>query len=524
MRKRGVIKLVIALFLISLFNSFVNLSQAKAVAPSPSWWNSQICDTNRYPGSYQLSSGAVFNGVVACGPGPLQGGVDTLVNFGAGASENEWECVELSMRYMYLAYGIAPYLLSGNAATIVSDYSGTRLTAVNNNGQHGLPTPGDIIAEAATSSNMYGHTAIVTAVNVSGGTGTVTILQQNVAGNNGIGTISVSGGILGSNVTGWLHDPQYHASPAHPGLLYADAYGSNAQLSTFRANQGAWQLSDVAQNWGIPQQLVAGDFTDSGYNDTAAYVQSSGSGTSTLSTIQHIGSTWTGLYQTGNWGTPYAVVAADLTRDGHDDCIVYIEPDGHGTATVSAFKSAGTSGWTLLWRSYNWAIPQAVVSGDFSSDGYNDTLAYAQSGGASSSVVTTLKSTGSDWTTLFQTPNNWAVPRTMISGDFIGSGHRNSIVYAQDAGGTETITTVKSLGSSGWTGLWQISNWGIPYSLATGDYNVDGNDDMVYVEPDGGGHAKVSVFYSNGSGWTFGWSVQPWGIPYAVAGRFYTAN
>jgi hypothetical protein len=165
--------------------------------PSPSWWSGS-CDVGNHPGSHPL--GASYNGVVACGPGPTQGGYDHLVHFYSGAwGEYEWECVELVMRYMYLVYGIHPY--SANGSTVVSHYSGSALTKVSNNGSS-LPRPGDIISEGAANTN--GHTAVVTNVSVTNGKGTVTIMEQN-ATSTGWGSIAVTGNVLGSSVTAWLH-------------------------------------------------------------------------------------------------------------------------------------------------------------------------------------------------------------------------------------------------------------------------------------------------------------------------------
>jgi hypothetical protein len=102
---------------------------------------------------------------------------------------------------MYLVYGIHPYGANGN--TVVSNYPGGALAKVGNNGAS-LPAPGDIVSEAGTNSNPDGHTAVVTAVNVVNGSGAVTIMEEN-ASSTGWGTIPVSGNVLGSRVTGWLH-------------------------------------------------------------------------------------------------------------------------------------------------------------------------------------------------------------------------------------------------------------------------------------------------------------------------------
>ena len=184
---------------------------AAADATAPSWWLGATCDAADNPGSYACSYalGASYDGVVACGPGTAQGGMDMEEHFFQGAwGEYEWECVELVMRYMYLVFGIAPY--SANGDTVVSDYNGNVLTQVSNTGTS-LPSPGDILSWAGTNENPDGHTAIVTAVNVANGSGTITIMQQNASA-DGWGTVSVSEDVLttqifGGSVTGWLHNP-----------------------------------------------------------------------------------------------------------------------------------------------------------------------------------------------------------------------------------------------------------------------------------------------------------------------------
>src|SRR6266536_3135201 len=178
-----VLALLAALFTAGLVT--VGASPARADVASPSWWkdangNDTVCDTAHYSASYAL--GASYNGVKACGPGPTQGGTDHLVHFKdsngnqVGAGEYEWECVELVMRYMYQVYGIAPYIVTGgHAYNVVNDYGGSALTKVTNNGGS-TPTPGDILAFAASTNHPTdGHTAVVTAVSVNAsGNGTVT--------------------------------------------------------------------------------------------------------------------------------------------------------------------------------------------------------------------------------------------------------------------------------------------------------------------------------------------------------------
>jgi hypothetical protein len=212
----------------------------------PPWWNG-ICDTANYAAAaqdltgtaiaaYPLSSSALWDGgLVACGPRPEYGeGPDVSVHFpGAQWSVLEWECVELSMRWMYEAWGVDPYPANGsgvvwNYSSTQSQYnpSGPALEAIANTGIGPMPVPGDVLSYGATST--AGHTAVVTGVDIdASGNGTVTVLEEN-ASPTGWDTVDVSDWVLGGfdgGVTGWLHNPAFHLgsgiqaeTPVHPGV------------------------------------------------------------------------------------------------------------------------------------------------------------------------------------------------------------------------------------------------------------------------------------------------------------------
>jgi len=172
----------------------------------PPWWSGN-CDANDDPGSFPLSS---WDGLTACGPGPNRGGWDRSVAFFPHAwGEYEWECVELSMRWLYLEYGVRPY--PANGSDVVWNYSrsdGGDLQKIANNGES-APIPGDVLSMEATWAE--GHTAVVTFANVTNGDGTIGILEQNMDGGNGTNTLSVVDNVVqpdyGLPVTGWLQAP-----------------------------------------------------------------------------------------------------------------------------------------------------------------------------------------------------------------------------------------------------------------------------------------------------------------------------
>ncbi len=178
--------------------------------PAPSWWDGD-CDYNTYlaaanKGSYRL--GAVYLDMPACGPRPwADHAPDVTVHFFPGAwGVYEWECVELSMRFLYLRYGIEPYYANGSQ--VVWNYPGTALIKISNGTIGRVPQPNDVLSYGSTST--WGHTSVVTSSTVdASGNGTINIIEEN-ASTSGASTLSVTSWVVAGNagsVSGWLHDP-----------------------------------------------------------------------------------------------------------------------------------------------------------------------------------------------------------------------------------------------------------------------------------------------------------------------------
>jgi hypothetical protein len=184
--------------------------------PSPPWWKG-TCDNKRSgadPSSAPL--GASWDGLVACGPGPNEGGHDSLVSFYPGAwGEFEWECVELSMRWMYLAWGVPPY--PANGGQVVDNYAkynpnGPSLEVVKNGSKGVPPEPGDVLE--LNDNDAFGHTEVVTATSVNHlGDGTVRVMTENLnSPTNGWAVLPVSNWVVSGDfgtVVDWLHNPAW---------------------------------------------------------------------------------------------------------------------------------------------------------------------------------------------------------------------------------------------------------------------------------------------------------------------------
>jgi hypothetical protein len=199
----------------------LNLPAAGGIS-APAWWNGQDCDAGTDAASHRL--GAEWNGLVACGPRPAHDGFnDITVHFFSGSDGvNEWECVELSLRWLYLAYGVPPY--AANGGTMWSNYNrsmGGGLQQITN-GRGVAPVPGDVVSWPGFNDGP-GHTAVVTESNVDGsGNGAIKVMEENGT-SDGWDTYPVSnwyvgGGAYLPNAAGWLHKPSSSSKTQVVGL------------------------------------------------------------------------------------------------------------------------------------------------------------------------------------------------------------------------------------------------------------------------------------------------------------------
>jgi hypothetical protein len=184
--------------------------------PRPAWWSGG-CDVGHNSISVRLT--ATFDGLQACGPGSDQSGENYLVRFFPAAwGEYEWQCVEISMRWMYMAWGVDPYGANGN--DVVANYPNgsagyPTLTIVDNGAEGDAPQPGDVLS--LDDADDDGHTEVVTSSSVNGsGDGTVTAITENDGGQStGWATLTVtdwvvSDGSSGDTVLAWLHNPGWY--------------------------------------------------------------------------------------------------------------------------------------------------------------------------------------------------------------------------------------------------------------------------------------------------------------------------
>jgi hypothetical protein len=236
--------------------------------PTPSWWSGQ-CDSGNFPGSYPL--GGSYLGMPACGP------LNTMrpVTFPGGHGEYEWQCTELSKRYLYLAYGILAYGADGRE--VVSNYHGTIMQHFHNSVQGAAPHEGDVLSYGTTGA---GHTSVVTLSSVnSSGNGYVDVVEQNLSelGIKRLNVVNWNVQASPNAVTGWLH--RGPVGEVRGRVVYANGTGaanvpvtsSSNGDSTYTDSAGYYQF-ELEQNINRnlpagPTRLTASDNITSSYQD-----------------------------------------------------------------------------------------------------------------------------------------------------------------------------------------------------------------------------------------------------------------
>jgi hypothetical protein len=297
------------------------------------WWNGD-CDDGHYfatSGVHSYPLQARFLGLEACGPRPISTQApDVGVTFtGAHWGVLEFECVELSMRYMQLAWGVHPY--PANGGDVVSSYYVTKTSfnpagpslVVENNGSATELAPGDVLS---ASDGGPGHTAVVSWTSLdASGSGTVGVIEENASA-TGAERFSVVDYVIQdswAHFTGWLHNPLWGTAPSANVLR-----GASFEPSV----GGSWQF-DLSHQMAVSTR-------DSGAVDGQSYLE--------------VNSGMSG-------GSVYQDVATAVTPNQDDTLSLWVRsPAGQATGVLAlwgmgigptegtATPFVTTSAWTLV--------------------------------------------------------------------------------------------------------------------------------------------------------------------------------
>ena len=352
----------------------------------------------------------------------------------------------------------------------------------------------------------------------------------------------------------------------HPDLAVADSLDGTITLFLSNPNNNfTYYTVSTLSGFGMPNGIVAGNFTQSGNVDLAVTDGSTGS-------IHILTGDGTGNFTMSSSATvqsdPTGIVAGDFNKDGKIDLAVLnagsgtvsiLNGNGDGAFTTSQTASigsaSGTGGSYLLAMDVNsdgnldliagntlqntlalllgrpngnfqavqtYMVPNGpayVAPIDFNRDGKPD-LAVTQSTGGTVSVLI-----NNTLPTPVHGSLNYAAPHTLTNGrgnmadgvvvaDFNHDGYPDiAATYMED----NAVRVLPGTGRGNFSATMEYPVGKQPYSLAAGDLNNDGYADLVTANT---GDDTVSVLLNNGGGTGTFASAQTYAVghlPYQVA-------
>ena len=488
---------------------------AGAGVPTPSWWNG-ACDTNTYQAAADepaYSLGADWDGLEACGPRPYYGeGPDVGVRFpGASWGVLEWECVELSMRWMYLAWGVEPYPANGsgvvwNYSTFESTYNpgGPPLEPISNDGSGPMPQPGDVLSYGATSS--AGHTSVVTGTDIdAGGNGTVTVEEENASA-DGWDTVPVTDWILGGfdgGVSGWLHNPDFTLAPADAVTAVRAPTGSVWYLGGNDAASPVFGGSWASLNGAILESPAVVSVPASSGPGQPLYLAT---GTNHDVYVSLGGGTWGRLSAAPAYCTdaPTATVVASTPGSTAAYTLVVACRGGDGAlwwvsgAVTAGSLPSGFTGWASLGGQIEMGInggpAVTAVQPATGSISFANELTFFVNGTDGHAWKTTVAAGAAGWAT-----TGWACLGHLAAGSFVSGGTLTSAFACQ--GTDHAVWAATSTGSS-WdmqrVGGTVIDGPGIALSPVSWTIVAEGGDHALWQDTSTSTTGSFSF-----AGWSF---------------------
>ncbi|MFG3096020.1 hypothetical protein [Streptomyces sp. NPDC048202] len=478
----------------------------------PSWWSS-TCDGNGGP----LSSSGVFMGLQVCGGG--RSAIDNV----PGVAQYEWQCADLSDRYLVQRYGLdGP---GGNGNQEVTNWYNAYPTKFqrhgNGDGAGYTPVPGDVLS-FATGASTPGHTGVVYKSTVnSSGNGTVYFVDQNWTGDDGYNSASVSNWNV-AEITGqggsvqWLHNPADSATPtagvANSGNPAVGLH-SDGELESVLAqsNGGIMSATESSANSGS-----FGSLSSLAASGTASAVTEAvnADGRTQLFVLQSNGGVATrletsaGSHAYGSWSFPLAANAASQVVVGRhsDGRLEMIVVQTNGGVARSLETSPGSNTWGS-WSSVGGATGVVRLALGHEADGRLHLFALQTNGGVADVAETGAGSGG--WGSWGGFAPAGAMGTAAVAGGgstlAVGNFDNGAMIVAMVQSNGAVATRGQSAANGSWAADWGVqSSAGAAKEVAVATH-ADGKLDLFIVQSNNG-LARMLESSANG-GWSGTWKV-----------------
>jgi hypothetical protein len=340
-----------------------------------------------------------------------------------------WQCVELASR-LYYVKGWGTVRAGGNGGAVDIPEGSPSLT-FHTNGSGYAPVQGDLIIFNATSSNPYGHVAVVDSV----GGGRVNDAEEN-GSTSGRGNLTISGSTISGNVRGVEHSPKNTAGGGGLPSTWEVAFQANTSAlwavgSDNRGSLGYGMMTGTSPSittlsnggWEAAFQANTGVLWVVGSDNRGSLGYGMMRGTSPSITRLSNGG-WEAAFQ-ANTGVLWVVGSDNRGSLGY----------GMMRGTSPAITATANGGWEVAFQANTSAL-WAVGSDSRGS------LGYGMMRGTSPSITGTAQG----WEAAFQANTGvlWAV----------GSDNRGSLGYGMMTGTSPSITT---LSNGGWEAAFQAN-------------------------------------------------------------------